>query len=280
MTPLSGPSSRLAPLIVIAYDRPGIAALNAVPPEVPMAAMVETPSADEATGKPWVWIDDRKAACDATRYLLGLGHKTVQYVSIPASSGSGQRMLGWRSALEEAGIPVPKAVQGGWDPRSGNEAAQRLAKDPEVTAVLCGNDDLAIGVMSAMHQAGRAIPDDVSVVGFDDTPLSAFYIPALTTVRLDFEALGRVCFAKLLSFLEGSGQDEGPPWPEAKLVVRESAGPPPVRRRRNDLRRATPEAGVQSGGNQRRAPGTRSRAAPPSGVRSEQTKKTAKGVSG
>ena len=267
-------------LIVIAYDRPGIAALNAVPPEVPMAAMVETPSADEATGKPWVWIDDRKAACDATRYLLGLGHKTVQYVSIPASSGSGQRMLGWRSALEEAGIPVPKAVQGGWDPRSGNEAAQRLAKDPEVTAVLCGNDDLAIGVMSAMHQAGRAIPDDVSVVGFDDTPLSAFYIPALTTVRLDFEALGRVCFAKLLSFLEGSGQDEGPPWPEAKLVVRESAGPPPVRRRRNDLRRATPGAGVQSGGNQRRAPGTQSRAAPPSGVRSEQTKKTAKGVSG
>ena len=194
------------------------------------------------------------------------------------SSGA-QRMLGWRSALEEAGIPVPEALQGGWDPRSGNEAAQRLAKDPEVTAVLCGNDDLAIGVMSAMHQAGRAIPGDVSVVGFDDTPLSAFYIPALTTVRLDFEALGRVCFAKLLSFLEGREQDEGPPWPKAELVVRESAGPPPVARRRNDLRRAA--AGMQNGGNQRRTPGTGSTAAPPpSGVGPKQTRKKAKGVSG
>ncbi len=273
-------------LIVIAYDRPGIAALKAVPPDVPMAAMVETPSGDEAAGKPWVWIDDRKAASDATKFLLGLGHKTVHYVSIPASSGTGQRMSGWRSALEEAGIPVPKAVRGGWDPRSGSEAAQRLAMDPKVTAVLCGNDDLAIGVMSAMHQAGRAIPDDVSVVGFDDTPLSAFYIPALTTVRMDFVALGRVCFAKLLSFLEEGGQDEGPPWPQAKLVIRESAGSPPVGRRKasahNGLRR--PAAGdVQGAGNPRRARGTQSpvgATSATSGVGSKQTRKTAKGASG
>ena len=255
-------------LIVIAYDKPGIAALNAVPPDVPMAAMVETPSGDEAVGKPWVWIDDREAARDATKYLLGLGHKTVQYVSIPASSGSGQRMLGWRSALEEAGIAVQKAVQGGWDPRSGNEAAQRLAKDPSVTAVLCGNDELAIGVMSAMHQAGRTIPDDVSVVGFDDTPLSAFYIPSLTTVRLDFEALGKVCFAKLLTSLEGGSQDDGPPWPQAKLVIRESAGPPPLARRRpsagSDLPGAPAGHDAPSSDRQRRTPGTRSPAPGPS----------------
>ena len=79
-------------LIIIAYDAPGIAALNAVPPDVPVAAMVETPSGDEALGKPWVWIDDRKAAGDATKFLLDLGHRTVHYVAIPTSRrvGSGR----------------------------------------------------------------------------------------------------------------------------------------------------------------------------------------------
>ena len=146
-------------LIVIAYDRAGIAALRAVPPDVPMAAMVETPSGDEAAGKPWVWFDDRKAARDATNYLLGLGHKTVHYVSIPSSTSTSQRMLGWRSALEDAGVSVPKPLQAGWDPQSSSQAAQhRLTRDPKVTAVLCGNDDLAIGVMRAMHQAGARFP--------------------------------------------------------------------------------------------------------------------------
>ena len=274
-------------LIVIAYDRAGTAALRAVPPDVPVAAMVETPSGDEATGKPWVWIDDRKAARDATNYLLGLGHKTVHYVSIPSSTSTSQRMLGWRSALEDAGVSVPKPLQAGWDPHSGSQAAQhRLARDPKVTAVLCGNDDLAIGVMRAIHQAGRAIPDDVSVVGFDDTPFSAFYIPALTTVRQDFAALGKACFAKLLSLLDANASQDAHPWPQAELIVRESAGPPPLPRQQasaqNSSLRAATGADGRNGGPSRRAPDTRSPAPAPaasSGVGPEQTRKTAKGVS-
>jgi len=270
-------------LIVIAYDRAGTAALRAVPPDVPVAAMVETPSGDEATGKPWVWIDDRKAARDATNYLLGLGHKTVHYVSIPSSTSTSQRMLGWRSALEDAGVSVPKPLQAGWDPHSGSQAAQhRLARDPKVTAVLCGNDDLAIGVMRAIHQAGRAIPDDVSVVGFDDTPFSAFYIPALTTVRQDFAALGKACFAKLLSLLDANASQDAHPWPQAELIVRESAGPPPLPRQRANGQSGSVRAGTGAGGRPRRAPGTRSPAPAPaasSGVGPEQTRKTAKGVS-
>ncbi|MGA2806037.1 MAG: substrate-binding domain-containing protein [Acidimicrobiales bacterium] len=271
-------------LIVIAYDRAGIAALKAVPPDVPVAAMVGTPSGDEAAGKPWVWIDDRKAARDATNYLLGLGHKTVHYVSIPSSS---QRMLGWRSALEDAGVRVPKPLQAGWDPQSGSQAAQhQLASDPKVTAVLCGNDDLAIGVMRAIHQAGRAIPDDVSVVGFDDTPLAPFYYPALTTVRQDFAALGKACFAKLLSLLDANASQDALPWPQAELIVRESAGPPPLPRQRANGQSGSLRAGSgadgRNGGRLRRAPGTRSPAPAPaatSGVGREQTRKTAKGVS-
>jgi DNA-binding LacI/PurR family transcriptional regulator len=195
--------------------------------------MVETPVGDEGAGKPWVWVDDRKAAEDATRYLLDLGHETVHYVSIPSSTDNiSQRMAGWLTTLRAAGAPVPESLQCGWTPRSGYQAGLALAADPGVTAVLCGNDDLALGVIRAMHEAGRAIPGDVSVVGFDNTPLSEFYTPALTTVRLDFTELGRLCFALLRGLVDPNAAGERTSWavpelPESELIVRESAGPPP-----------------------------------------------------
>ncbi|MGC8628054.1 MAG: LacI family DNA-binding transcriptional regulator [Acidimicrobiales bacterium] len=221
-------------LIVIAYDRPGIDTLNAVPGDVPVAGIVETPLSPEDAPKTWVWIDDRKAARDATYYLLGLGHPTVHYVTIPTWMGTSPRTAGWLSALKDAGAPLPKPLEGGWGPRSGYEAGRRLAVDQTVTAVLCGNDEIAIGVMRAMREAGRAVPEEVSIVGFDDTPLTPFYTPPLTTMRQDFQALGHLCFAKLQSVL-GTNRAEEPPWPQAELVIRESAGPPPSRRRARAL---------------------------------------------
>jgi DNA-binding LacI/PurR family transcriptional regulator len=214
-------------LIVIAYDQAGTMALEVVPPDIPMAAMVETPAADPDQDRPWVWLDDRKAARQATGYLLSLGHQTVRYLAIPSSTHTSQRQAGWREALEEAGAPVPIPLQCGWTPRSGYQAGQALAADPEVTAVLCGNDDLALGVMRAMHEAGRAIPGEVSVVGFDDTPVSEFLTPPLTTVRLDFAELGRACFALLLALLEQKDTRPNQRRPEPELIVRDSAGPPP-----------------------------------------------------
>jgi len=213
-----------AALIVIAYEKAGVLALSALPPTVAAAAMVGIPEGDEGEGKPWVWLDDRKAAADATRYLLGLGHHTVHYAAIPSPGRVDQRMAGWRSALEAAGAPVPAAVQCGWNPRSGYEAGLALAADPAVTAILGGNDDLALGVMRAMHEAGRAVPGDVSIVGFDDMPEAEFMNPALTTVRQDFARLGRACFATLLRLLDSSAAAPAP-WPEPELIVRESAGP-------------------------------------------------------
>jgi DNA-binding LacI/PurR family transcriptional regulator len=213
-------------LIVIAYDQAGTMALEAVPPDIPMAAMVETPSEEQGRDRPWVWLDDRKAARQATRYLLSLGHQTVHYLAIPSSTRTSQRQAGWHAALEETGAPVPVPLQCGWAPRSGYEAGQVLAADPQVTAVLCGNDDLALGVMRALHEAGRAIPGDVSVVGFDDTPASEFLTPPLTTMRMDFAELGRACFALLLAAL---GQKDARPHerrPEPELIIRDSAGPP------------------------------------------------------
>jgi len=217
-------------LIVIAHDKAGTVALEAVPPDIPMAAMVETPAADPGPDRPWVWLDDRKAASQATRYLLSLGHRTVHYVAIPSSTHTSQRQAGWREALEEAGAPVPAPLQCGWTPRSGYAAGQVLACDPEATALLCGNDDLALGVMRALQKAGRAIPGDVSVVGFDDTPMSEFLMPSLTTVRMDFAELGRACFASLLALLERKHALPRTRWPEPELIIRESTGPLPAPR--------------------------------------------------
>jgi DNA-binding LacI/PurR family transcriptional regulator len=209
-------------LIVIAFDRLGRRALHEIPAGVPYAAAVETPDDGTADGQPWVWIDDRSAAAEATRYLLGLGHHTVHYVAIPASTERSPRLLGWRSALLAAGAPTVEPAGSGWDAAAGFDAGQRLAADPSVSAVLCGNDDLALGVMRAMKLAGRSIPDEVSIVGFDNTPSSAYLTPALSTVRLDFVGLGRACFGLLQ---DGTAVAPGPQLP-AELVVRESAAHP------------------------------------------------------
>jgi DNA-binding LacI/PurR family transcriptional regulator len=214
-------------LIVIAFDRPGLAALDCVPSDVPVASMMPAPAKGEVPSKPAVWIDEYAAAKEATEYLLSLGHRTVHHLSIPSWTGKTPRMSGWRAALEQAGVAVPKPFLSGWSAEWGFEVGQKLAQDPKVTALLCGNDDIALGVMRAMHEAGRPVPAQVSIVGFDDVPFARFYTPALTTVRQDFKTLGKVCFAELLSVVGTSRPIERPGYPEAQLVIRESAGPPP-----------------------------------------------------
>ncbi len=214
-------------IIVIAFDKAGVDALAAVPATVPVVAMVPAPTEGEYPSRPSVWIDEYAAARDATNYLLRLGHTTVHHLSIPSWTGTTKRMLGWRTALQEAGRSVPRPLVAGWDAEWGYEAGGKLAKKQDVTAVLCGNDDIAVGCIRAMHDASRSVPRDVSIIGFDDVPLAQFYSPALTTVRQDFKALGKVCFAKLLSGLADSTGEEALRYPLAQLVIRESAGPPP-----------------------------------------------------
>jgi DNA-binding LacI/PurR family transcriptional regulator len=212
-------------VIVIATDHPGQAALDGMPPDVPAAAIVPFRPKNQVPARPSVWIDEHTGAREATCYLLKLGHKTVHHLSIPAWTGN-QRMLGWRSALQDAGAPVPTPRHGGWSADWGYDAGRRLARDPEVTAVLCGNDEIALGAMHAMLEAGHAVPGQVSIVGFDDTPLARFYTPALTTVRQDFKALGKLCVANLLPLVGRGLPGEHPEHLEAHLVIRESAGPP------------------------------------------------------
>ena len=213
-------------LIVIAWDQVGIRALQAVPPGVAVVALAEASAAPLDIRCPTIRLDDGTAAAHATRALLGLGHRTVHHVAIPSSSGRSDRIRGWRQALTEAGVAVPEPVHASWTPRSGYEAGRALAADAGVTAVLCGNDDLALGVMRALHEAGRRVPADVSVVGFDDVPQAAYYTPALTTVRQDFAGLGRDGFALLHEVLAPATPRRVPPAGKPELIVRESSGPP------------------------------------------------------
>ncbi|MGW0585620.1 LacI family DNA-binding transcriptional regulator, partial [Streptomyces sp. NPDC002920] len=216
-------------LIVVAYDPAGVRALEAVPPELPVVGVVETPARPPGGDRPWVWTDDREAAREVTRHLLALGHETVHYVAIPSGTRrTGARTTGWRQALREAGAREPRPLQGGWGPAGGYAAGVRLARDPAVTAILCGNDDLALGVVRALHEAGRSVPGEVSVAGFDDAPHAAYLTPSLTTVRLDFTGLGQAAFALLHSALEESARIAPHPVSVPELVVRESSGPPPA----------------------------------------------------
>ncbi|MFG2574039.1 LacI family DNA-binding transcriptional regulator [Streptomyces sp. NPDC048481] len=216
-------------LIVIAYDPAGVRALSAVPAGLPVVGVVETPASPPVSDRTWVWTDDREAAFEATSHLLSLGHETVHHVTIPSSTRrTGARSAGWRDALRAAGAPLPRPVRGGWSPADGRAAGLALAADPAVTAILCGNDDLAVGVLRALHEAGRSVPGEVSVAGFDDAPYAACLTPSLTTVRLDFTGLGRSAFTLLHGALEESERVAPHPVAAPELIERESSGVAPA----------------------------------------------------
>ncbi|MEV0456696.1 LacI family DNA-binding transcriptional regulator [Catellatospora methionotrophica] len=211
-------------VVVVAFDAEGVEVLRRLPGDVPGVAAIE-PGVAAGSGRTLICLDERLAAADATRYLLGLGHRTVHHVAIPSESGTGGRAAGWRQALEEAGAEIPAVVVAGWDAPSAYEAGRLLAADGGVTAILCGNDDTALAVRRALYDVGRDVPGDVSLVGFDDVPGSAYWTPSLTTVRMDFAGLGRACLLALVAELAGDAVPEAA-LASPHLVVRESTASP------------------------------------------------------
>lgn len=213
----------VAGVVVLEFDEAGILAKSVFPVTVPMVSAVAVGNANAT--EPQAFLDDRLAAQEATEYLLGLGHSTVHHVSLPQAIPRMGRTLGWEDALRAAGKEVPDIIAAGWEPSSGREVGLALADRPDVTAVICGNDEVAIGVIRGLHEAGRRVPDDVSVVGFDDSPLAAVAIPALTTVAQDFIDLGRRAFDQL-NLLITTGMAPMASSVAPRLVVRESTGAP------------------------------------------------------
>jgi DNA-binding LacI/PurR family transcriptional regulator len=135
-------------------------------------------------------------------------------------------MAGWRSVLGEAGAPAPEPLFGDWSPELGYELGRRLAADREVTAIFVANDQMALGVLRALHEAGRPVPQDVSVVGFDGIPEGGFFMPPLTTVWQDFMAMGSRSFEVLLGEMEGEPGDGRREVIEPELIVRASTASP------------------------------------------------------
>jgi DNA-binding LacI/PurR family transcriptional regulator len=213
-------SQPVAGVIILEFDRPGLAAVKAFPASIPL---VVAGGGSRRTGKvPGALLDERAAGRDVTNYLLSLGHKTVHHVAVPTMGKHSGRTEGWRAALTAAGIDVPPVQHATWDPASGYRTGQELAARNDVTAVFCGNDDVAIGVIRALLDNGKRVPEDVSVVGFDDQPHVAMWRPALTTVRQDFQDLGARAFGLLASSVE-TGLPPESSTVKPQLVLRESA---------------------------------------------------------
>jgi len=214
-------------IIVIATHDSGVAALAHVPPEVPIVALGCGTHASISS----VAVDNEAGAKTATSYLLGLGHRTVHHIAGPAANLDAQeRVGGWRLALREAGAPEPLVLAGDWSAGSGYELARQLAGQADrPTAILCGNDTMALGALRALSERGLRVPDDVSVVGFDDIPDASYYMPPLTTVRQDFGEVGRQALSVLLDQMAGEATTGPRVRVATELVTRQSAGPPPAR---------------------------------------------------
>jgi DNA-binding LacI/PurR family transcriptional regulator len=210
-------------VLVIAPLQSAARALHRLPAGLPVVA-TEAGTQDDI---PLVAVDQRAGAAAATAHLLALGHATVWHVSGPPDWLEAQdRVAGWRETLASAGAEVPPVLRGDWSARSGYALARVLPAD--ATAVFAGNDQMALGVLRALRELGRMVPDDVSVVGFDDIPEAAYFTPPLTTVRQRFDEVGRRALLALVAQIDGAARTGVRTTIAPELVVRRS-----TERRRN-----------------------------------------------
>jgi DNA-binding LacI/PurR family transcriptional regulator len=220
----------VAGIVVVAPTAATFDALAAVPPHTPLVAVEGDPHRDF----PVVAVDQALGARMATEYLLRQGHRRVWHIRGPESWLEAEgRVQGWREALQAAGIEPPEPLlTGDWSPASGYEAGLALAGRPEVGAVFVANDQMAVGLLRAMHERGRGVPEDVSVVGFDDIPEAAYLTPPLTTVHQPFDEVGRRSLALLMEQIEAGERIKRREIVSPRLVERRSVAAARAARRR------------------------------------------------
>jgi DNA-binding LacI/PurR family transcriptional regulator len=208
-------------IVVIADRRDVLDSVYALEAGIPVISI------DSSSKRPdTVSIDQREGARIAVAHLAELGHREIAHLAGPADSpDAGERLRGWRDELMSQGLVARSPLEGDWSPASGFAAGQRLATGSPFTAVFAANDDMALGFMHAMHVRGLRVPDDISVIGFDDVPAAAYFTPPLTTMRQDFSALGETIMRLLVDAIDGRSTPLDV-WDRPTLVVRESTAAP------------------------------------------------------
>ncbi len=192
---------------------------------------------------PVIRTDHRSGALEATRHLIGLGHRRIAHIAgsrLVASSA--RRLEGYRHALEAENLPPSSELvySGDFTMQSGAAGMERLAALHEPpTAVLCANDEMAFGAIRMLHKLGLSVPEDISIVGFDDQNMAEFYNPPLTTVHIPRHELGRRAALELIDQLEGKDVAHEVVLP-TRLVIRESTAPPRTPRGRKPHRMRAP----------------------------------------
>ena len=177
--------------------------------------------------------NDREAVRDATRHLLEQGHRRIGLIEGPRGFRSAaERRAGFEDAIGEAGIELPRSLiaEGNYTFESGIEAANRLLDlAPPPTAIFASNDEMAAGVIHAVRQRGLSVPEDLSVIGFDDTAIAAHIWPPLTTVRWPIISMARSAALKLVSGIIDPGKQVPEPSLFLSTLVRRASVAPPRR---------------------------------------------------
>ncbi len=209
---------RVDAIVLVVVDVDVLELVRALDLSVPVVA-----AASAARRSPlFVSIDQYRGARAAVRHLAELGHERIVHLAGPQGAADAiERVRGWRDELAERRLEVVEPLHGDWSAASGYRLGSQLDVGPG-SAVFVANDHMAIGVLSALGERGLRVPEDVSVVGFDDVPESGYLCPPLTTVRQDFAALGELMMQKVLVAVEEPDNvTVDTPLP-TRLVVRQS----------------------------------------------------------
>ena len=183
----------------------------------------------ENSGLAHVQIDNREAACKAVRHLTELGHRRIGHIAGPVLEILGVlRRDGFRRTMAEAGLPVPDSYEaiGDYSIQSGRRCCRRIFQnDTPPTALFCSNDEMAFGAIGELRDMGLSVPEDVSVVGFDNIVISDSFSPPLTTVSQPSAIIGRTAMTMLLDILAGRRRETRITVIPTELIVRGSTGP-------------------------------------------------------
>lgn len=205
--------------VVVSTPLPGVDKLLAGwDQSTPLITVSELPSSDEGSAG----THSHAAGWEATRHLIGLGHRDILHVAGPSTRNEArERERGYRDAMQSAGLnPQVLDVAKDWSSDAGYQAGE-AAESGTFTAVFAANDEIALGFMSAMEKRGLRAPRDFSIVGVDDMPAAAYFSPPLTTMKLDFQALGIATF-KMLHHQILTGEPAQHHVVEPELVIRDS----------------------------------------------------------